>query len=173
MCQSQLIISALNIITIIRLITVKKGRSFWWMIQEHFFAQLSQAVHSSKADWLKKHFFLVSSALIGRLNFKHRRSYIHTASQASKTTEKWPKISILVEWTYKQSPSQFVNKEASAPKMEENKKMCEVRHTPNFKPKQLPSLTKYICYEVSAVCTRMTKNMVYNALKFAGTKTKL
>ena len=92
------------------------------MIQEHFFAQLSQAVHSSKADWLKKHFFLVSSALIGRLNFKHRRSYIHTASQARKTTEKWPKISILVKWTYKKSPSQFVNKEASAPKLEEKEK---------------------------------------------------
>ena len=52
------------------------------MIKEHLFAQLSQAVHSSKADRLKRHFFLVSSALIGRLNYKHRRSYIHTAAQA-------------------------------------------------------------------------------------------
>ena len=92
------------------------------MIKEHLYAQLSQAVHSSKADRLKRHFFLVSSALIGRLNYKHRRSYIHTASQASKTTEKWPKISILVELTYKKSLSQFVNKEASAPKLEENEK---------------------------------------------------
>ena len=115
------------------------------MIKEHLYAQLSQAVHSSKADRLKRHFFLVSSALIGRLNYKHRRSYIHTASQARKTKEKWPKINILVEWALKKSPSQFVNKEACAPKMEENKKMLEVRPTTNFKPKQLPSLTKYIC----------------------------
>ena len=91
------------------------------MIKEHLYAQLSQAVHSSKADRLKRHFFLVSSALIGRLNYKHRRSYIHTASQARKTKEKWPKINILVEWALKKSPSQFVNKEACAPKMEENK----------------------------------------------------
>ena len=99
------------------------------MIKEHLLAQLSQAVHSSKADRLKRHFFLVSSALIGRLNYKHRRSYIHTASQASKTKEKWPKINILVWWTYERYPSQFVNKIPSTPKLEEKKIMCEVRRT--------------------------------------------
>ena len=61
------------------------------MIKEHLFAQLSQAVHSSKADRLKRHFFLVSSALIGRLNYKHRRSYIHTASQASQKNREMAK----------------------------------------------------------------------------------
>ena len=40
------------------------------------------------------------------------------------------------------------------------KKLFEVWYTPNFKPKQLPSLTKYICYEVGVVCTRIDANMV-------------
>ena len=118
------------------------------MIKEHLFAQLSQAVHSSKADRLKRHFFLVSSALIGRLNYKHRRSYIHTASQARKTKEKWPKINILVEWALKKSPSQFVNKEACAPKMEENNENARspAHHKLQAKTVAFPHQVHMLCF---------------------------
>ena len=118
------------------------------MIKEHLYAQLSQAVHSSKADRLKRHFFLVSSALIGRLNYKHRRSYIHTASQARKTKEKWPKINILVEWALKKSPSQFVNKEACAPKMEENKNNArsQAHHKLQAKTVAFPHQVHMLCF---------------------------
>ena len=43
-------------------------------------------------------------------------------------------------------------------------KMLEVQPTTNFKPKQLPSLTKYICYVFGVVCTRIDANMVYDII---------
>ena len=93
------------------------------------FSQLSQAVHSSKADRLNKHFFWSPLLWLEDWITNTEEVTYTQLHRLVKRTEKWPKINILVWWTYKRYPSQFVNKIPSTPKLEEKKIMCEVRRT--------------------------------------------